>query len=183
MNEREYTRRRQHRVARVAIAASTVRGQGPPGCAQRTREFLKGIKLDQLVQPDERRFLARLEALTTRLQRAVPRPGLQWGSARKFLNIFLRDSLYDGHVSSTFDLHRIERWLEVPLDGDVGHRLGHEPEGAALPRWTTIKALSPDVSRAYQLVAQRVADRHAVARVHLDLLYWTGVDGKPRARR
>jgi hypothetical protein len=170
-----FTHLRQTRVARVAISASTARGR-PSGTVPAAREFLAAINLQSFAQLQERAFARRLDRLTATLCAVLPDQSASWGFARKFLNIFLRDSLYDAHLSRTFRLARIERWLEVPLDGDVGRSLLAEPEGASLPRWTAIYKLDPATHLAYQQVASRVAARKGIARVHLDLLYWSGID-------
>lgn len=96
-----------------------------------------------LAELDDRKFARRLDRLTAKLCAVLPDKSASLGFARKFLNIFLRDSLYDAHLSRTFRLARIEPWLEVPLDGDVGRHLLAEPEGASLPRWKTIYELRP----------------------------------------
>lgn len=170
-----FNRLRQTRVARVAISASTARGR-PSGTVLAARSFLAAINLRSIAELDERRFAPRLDLLTAKLCAVLPDKSAGWGFARKFLNIFLRDSLYDAHLSRTFRLQRVEYWLEVPLDGDVGRRLLAEPEGASLPRWRTIYELDAATHLAFQEVASRVATRKGTARVHLDLLYWSGMD-------
>jgi hypothetical protein len=147
------------------------------------RQFLGNLDLSRVPTRSPERFARWHDVTTEQLRRALPGRSPPWGAARKFLNIFLRDALYDAQLKRAFSLTSIERWLEVPLDGDVGKCLNVEPEGRELPRWRTIKGLTCDASAAYQAVAQRVADRLGVARVHLDLLYWTGVDGKRQTKR
>lgn len=169
------TRLRQTRVARVAISASTARGR-TAGTVPAARSFLAAINLHSLAQLDERAFARKLDRLTNKLCALLPDNSESWGFARKFINIFLRDSLYDAHLNRTFRLARIERWLEVPLDGDVGRRLLAEPEGAGLPRWTTIYKLDLATHLAFQQVASRAAARKGIARVHLDLLFWSGME-------
>lgn len=171
---KQFTHLRQIRVARIAISASTARGR-ESGTVLAARGFLPAINLRSLAQLDERAFARRLDHLTGKLCALLPDRSDGWGFARKFLNIFLRDSLYDAHLSRTFRLARIERWLEVPLDGDVGRRLLAEPEGASLPRWRTIYELDHATHLAFQQVASRVAARKGIARVHLDLLFWSGM--------
>ena len=139
------------------------------------RSFLTAINLRSLARLDERAFARKLDRLTNKLCALLPDNSESWGFARKLINIFLRDCLYDAHLSRTFRLTRIERWLELPLDGDVGRRLLAEPEGASLPRWKTIYELDAATHLAFQQVASRVAARKGIARVHLDLLFWSGM--------
>ena len=84
------------------------------------------------------------------LKRRLPKGARSWGAARKALNIFLRDVLYNHYLRSHHGLDRLEDWLEVPLDRDVAVALRAESEGGELPRWKTIKRLTPDVSGRYQ---------------------------------
>lgn len=177
LRPRNFTRLRQIRVARVAISASTARGR-PSGTVHAARKFLSEIDLGTFADLDEPRFARRLNLLTRTLCALLPGKATGWGFARKFLNIFLRDSLYDAHLNRAFRLSRVEARLEVPLDGDVARALRAEPEGAELPRWKNIYGLDSDTHRAFQRVASRVAGRKRVARVDLDLLYWSGMDGQ-----
>lgn len=175
LRQSSFTRLRQSRVARVAISASTARGR-PSGTVPAARAFLAEINLRSISELDARKFARRLDRITEDLSALLPDNSAGWGFARKFLNIFLRDCLYEAHLSRTFRLARIEPWLEVPLDGDVGRHLLAEPEGSSLPRWKTIYELAPATHLAFQQVASRVAARKGVARVHLDLLYWSGME-------
>src|SRR5438067_10654261 len=142
------------RIAELVIGISTLRNQGAPGVVSAAREFLKQLDLAAFRGGSRERFEARLNVATRRLERRLPRGARNWGAARKALNIFLRDVLYNHYLRSRHALDRLEEWLEVPLDRDVAVALRGESEGAALPRWKTIKRLTPDVSRRYQSVAQ-----------------------------
>jgi hypothetical protein len=183
MRPHDHTRLRQLRIARIAVGASTARGQARSGTVAAARQFLGNLDLSRVPTRSPERFARWHDVTTEQLRRALPGRSPPWGAARKFLNIFLRDALYDAQLKRAFTLNSIERWLEVPLDGDVGRRLNTEPEGAALQRWRTIKGLTPTVSAQFQAVAAVVAAREGCARVHLDLLFWSGIDGKPRAKR
>jgi hypothetical protein len=104
----------------------------------------------------------------------------RWGAARKAINLFLRDCTYDHHPRSHCHLGRIEPWLEVPLDSFVASALRKTRKGRNLPRWDSLIKLEPEVSRNYQEVAQAIADGKGIARVHLDLRYWT--EGRKRRK-
>jgi hypothetical protein len=183
MRPHDHTRLRQLRIARIAIGASTARGQGRSGTVAAARQFLGNLDLSRVPSRSADRFTKWHDLTTEQLRRALPGRSPPWGAARKFLNIFLRDALYEAHLHQTYRLDRVERWLEVPLDGYVGKRLNADREGAALPRWRTIKGLTPTVSAQFQAVAAVAAAREGCARVHLVLLFWSGIDGKPRAKR
>jgi hypothetical protein len=104
------------------------------------------------------------------LVRALPKGARTWGLGRKLLNIFVRDSLYVGYLSSAYSLKRAEEFFEVPLDSITAARI-HElaPE---LPRWRGVKHLDPRTSAAYQAVALLAARERGIARVHLDAYWW-----------
>ncbi|MBU1308640.1 MAG: hypothetical protein KKE30_03790, partial [Gammaproteobacteria bacterium] len=101
-----------------------------------------------------------------------PTNAKSWGAARKALNLFLRDVTYNKDLCEYYDLSRIRKWLEIPLDSHVANALKKEPEGVNLPKWCTIKRLTPEISREFQTVATRVAQRKRIARVDLDIYYW-----------
>ena len=86
--------------------------------------------------------------------------------------MFLRDVIYNKDLCEYYDLSRIRKWLEIPLDSHVANALKKEPEGVNLPKWCTIKRLTPEISREFQTVATRVAQRKRIARVDLDIYYW-----------
>lgn len=159
-------------TAEVAIGASTLRNQGAPGVVLAARLFLKELNLDSFRTSTEQQFRARLNTATKRLRDRLPRKARNWGAARKAINIFLRDALYNHYLRSRYRLDHIEGWLEVPLDRNVAMGLCAEPEGDSLPRWKTIKELTSKPSRQYQAVADKVAQRKRTQRVHLDLYYW-----------
>ena len=171
------TRLMQERIAELAIGISTLRNRGAPGVVSAAREFLKRLDLAAFRTGSRQRFQSRLNVATRRLKDRLPKGARNWGAARKALNIFLSDVLYNHYLRSRHHLDRLEEWLEVPLDRDVAAALRAESEGAAPPRWKTIKRLTPDVSRRYQAIAQVVARRRGIQRVHLDLHYWRRRNG------
>lgn len=94
-----------------------------------------------------------------------------WGAARKAINIFIRDCLYNLYLNKAYKLSKVERWMEIPLDKDVGMSL-YEDYSDYLPRWKTIKTLDLETSDMYQECASLTASEERVSRVHLDLIYW-----------
>ena len=134
------------------------------------RDFVSRLKIQQFGTQDQRSFVRRLEAATNQLQGTLPRRASSWGLARKLLNIFLRDSLYNTYLSKAHKLWKAEQYFEVPLDSITAARL-HD-ERPDLPRWLGVKYLTSDVSAAYQTAAQLVAERRGFARVHLDAYWW-----------
>lgn len=158
-----------------AFSVSIVRRMGPTGTLDCVRRFLKEIDLASLdIEPP--RYAQELDTLTEALQQALPKGARNWGVARKCLNLFFRDAFYNFYLRRSFGLSRFENVLEIPLDSYVGRALRLEDD--ALPRWRTVKGLTPEVSERFQAVAQRVAKRERTHRVHLDVVYWRGERGR-----
>ena len=175
MND-DLLKRFQLRAAQFAIGPSTLRNQGAPNVVASAREFLNGLDLGHFRVDTPAAFRRELDEETENLQKAFPVDARHWGAARKALNIFLRDVLYHHYLCEEFGFRHLEPWLEVPLDSQVAHGLLGEPEGSGLTRWRTIKNLTATTSDDYQNIAERVAQRRRVARVHLDLIYWRNKD-------
>jgi hypothetical protein len=165
----------QKRVARTAIGASTARRMGPKGTVGAARGFLEALDLGAFSVQSEAQFSTILDDETDTFVAAMPGEARHWGSCRKFLNIFLRDAIYNRFLSSHYKLQRVENWLEVPLDSHIAKGLRSEPGGHDLPRWKTVIGLCAEDSQRFQAFASKVARQKELARVHLDLYYWQGL--------
>lgn len=170
------------RAAKGSVGPSTARGMGPPGTIAAAKNFLMNFNLQKIKTGSEKSFRSSLDKSTALLQYSLPKGARYWGSSRKFLNIYLRNCLYNRYICEEYGLKQLESWLEVPLDSHVGKGLLLEKHGANLPRWKTVIGLTGEVSRQYQDVAQVVAKENGVARVHLDLLYWRGAHINAKAK-
>ena len=159
-----------------------MRGKGSGGSAVAARRGLAEIELTSLVLEDCTAFRTQLDVVTAALEAALPASGRSWGRARKVVNIFLRDVVYNVDLRDHYGLAHIRPWLEIPLDSHIAKGLHTEPEGAALPRWRGLKDLTRDHSEEFQSVALTVARRQGVSRVDLDVYYWRAVElAKPSA--
>lgn len=169
------------RLAQVSIGPSSIRNQGGSGLIDILRgyfekeidpkEFFKVLK-------SKRRYQNFLDRHTISILKRFPRGAKSWGAARKGLNLFLRDLVYNGYFSTKFRipgeysrLNEFVKHMEVPLDRDVVTGIQRDSENE-LPRWTGIKNLTPDVSNLFQQQAEVIASKRKTARIHLDLLYW-----------
>ncbi len=106
----------QDRIAELAIGPSTLRNQGAKNVVGRARSFLKRIELKDFGKASRTAFYTRLDQDTLLLKRYFPPGARNWGAARKAINIFLRDVLYNSYLSSVYHFVRLEKWLEVPLE-------------------------------------------------------------------
>jgi hypothetical protein len=163
------------RAAKGSVGPSTARGMGPPGTIAAAKNFLLEFELKKIKTSSEKAFRVSLNETTVLLQQSLPKGARHWGSSRKFINIYLRNCLYNRYICDEYSFSKVEEWLEVPLDSHVGKGLRLETHGASLPGWKTVIGLTEEVSSQYQATALAVAREKKIARVHLDLLYWRGV--------
>lgn len=159
-------------TAVVTIGASTLRNQGGVGVIDCAREFLIGLDLHRFVAREQSIFDDILDEETDRLLSQFPVEGRPWGTSRKAINLFMREVLYNRYLCEEFSFHKIEKWLEVPLDSAVVNGLKKRFAKRALPVWPGLKHLTKDVSEIYQAHAQTLANQIGFPRVHLDPLLW-----------
>ena len=150
-----FTHLMQFRVANLSVDAASVRNMGPSGSIAAAREFLKKIDLRNFADPTS--FPESLDAGTLLLKSILPDGGRHWGSARKFMNLFLRDATYNYHLREAFGLHRVESELELPLDSHSARGLRDHAPDAQLPTWRSVIHLTPAESDKYQRVASVIA--------------------------
>jgi hypothetical protein len=161
------------RVARLAIGASTVRGKKSKGVIPNSRRFLRSIRLQSFGVSDGAAFRRVLDRTTHRLARKLPKHSRQWGLARKVLNIFLRDCLYNFYLRRAHSLHLAERFLELPLDSITARQVRQDTRRKKPAAWPGVRRLPKTLSDEYQNAAQEIARKMGMARVHLDALWWS----------
>ena len=147
---------------------------GASGTLQTARNFLEKIDLRHFKKRNRSLFENTLNEFTVKFKKSLPKGSQNWGSARKFLNIFLRDVFYSRYLCQKYNLYHLEPWLEIPLDSHVAKGLRLEDNAKALPKWRTVIGLSPKENKIYQDFAEKVAVQKGTFRVHLDLRYWRG---------
>lgn len=183
MTETQFIKKIHRRLAQITIGSSALRNQGAPGMVDAARQYLEEeISLKDFFGrfATERRYNSFLDSHTERLRRSFPNGGRSWGAARKALNLFFRELVYNKFLADRFGLpvdfyqfNETVQHLEVPLDRDVALELINHST-APLPKWKSIKSLMPTTSRQFQAAARTIADSKGIARVHLDLIYWRG---------
>ncbi|MBL9154742.1 MAG: hypothetical protein JNK37_19840 [Verrucomicrobiales bacterium] len=168
-------------LTKRAVGTSALRNQVRRGGIRAVHDFLCGLQPRELRALRSRKaFLGWLDARTNEMERQVGKShGLMWGSARKSLNLWIRDTVYNHHFRSTYGLDRLEPWLEVSLDSHTAAFIRRESV-THLPRWTTIMAVTPALSGVYQDAARGIVEspRFAYLKhpVHLDLASWRQED-------
>lgn len=158
-------------VSVTAVGPSALRGQGK-GVLKASQEFLASLSLARIPKSSATEFRNWLDRQTESLLDQLPIKGRPWGAARKAINLFLRDTLYNKYLSSEFGIGRIEPWLEVPLDSAVARGLKAEAGRGGLPQWPGLKHLRSAVSDTFQVFASTHANSLEIERVHLDMYLW-----------
>ena len=157
-----------------AVTPSALRNMASPGTTDKLRAALaSGVNLRRLARCQTVTAYRRALDLTTdKVRASLPKRDRHWGMVRKILNIYLRNALYNAYLSNAYDLARIDTFMEVPLDSHVAKWLKSQSEGQHLPRWKTVKHLTPEANDDFQTVARSVARRLRTASVHLDVWAW-----------
>lgn len=158
-------------VALTSIGPSALRGQGK-GVLGASQDFLAHLSLARLPRSTPKRFRTWLDRQTELLLDILPVNNRPWGAARKAINLFLRDALYNQYLVSQFQLQSVESWLEIPLDSAVSRGLKSHGRRGELPQWPGLKRLTPDISDQFQNFASLYARERGIARVHLDMYLW-----------
>jgi hypothetical protein len=157
-----------------SFTSSTIRNMSAGGALERIQQFLKqDVDLADLSKVVPSHYGEELDKLTKKLQQSLPELDREkWGLARKCLNLFFRDALYNFYLRETYDLGKFEAELEIPLDSHVAAQLIRQDR--TLPDWTTVIGLTREQSAKYQEAALKIANSQNTQRVHLDVVYWRG---------
>lgn len=167
----EFIKNMQRFLAQIAITPSATRGERKPGVRAAIINTLLELPLADFA--NQECFAKNLEKWTDRLGTSCT-PRVSFGTARKCLNIFLRDTVYNFYTLNYHKLCAIVPLLEVPLDGKVAKGIQDDLPNEQLPKWNGIVNLDWNQHNRYQCAAQQIAcERYNTHRVHLDLRYFT----------
>jgi len=171
MNKIDFLETLRQRTAVVAVGPSALRGQGA-GVLGATQKALKTIDLLNISRDNETAFNHWLDEQTNVVLTALPIENKPWGAARKSVNLFLRDLLYNRYLCEMYKMQEIGHWLEIPLDSAVARGLKRIAGHGKLPAWPGLKNLRKDISAKFQDFADVLAKEKEMARVHLDIYLW-----------
>ena len=163
------TMKRRTRV--TAVGPSALRGQGK-GVLKATQKYLGIIDLSAIPMTSAAEYANWLNENTNFLLKQLPIINSPWGAARKALNLFMRDVLYNQYLNNSYRISKIEPWLEVPLDRAVAKGLKKHAGRGKLPQWPGLKHLTARISDVFQDFASAYAGQCNIARVHLDVYLW-----------
>ena len=162
----------QQFTAVQAVGTSAVRGQRS-GTLGAIHAYLGRLRLDPLAGMDRIDYTRWLDVHTVRLQKKLRGRQMPWGIARKAMNLFMRSCLYNTYLSRAFHLARVQRHMEIPLDGAVARGLKRRAGRGKLPQWPGLSWLKADVSLQYQDQATTcVRSLGLPGRVFLDNYLW-----------
>ena len=163
----------QRNIAFLCIDISVLRNQSGPGSVAKCREFCAKIDLTKFFAALKNNYTKYLNDQTDLLVDYCRKEDIQYGSARKALNIFFRHICYNGFIQREFlkeqDLYSntsILAPLELPIDSRIAKKLSQE-------KWISIKGLDKIIHQQYQDLALSEAQRRGIARIHLDIEFWT----------
>ncbi len=167
-------KRMQRFVANASVTPSAVRGRHGGKCVMHAAiEFRANLDIALLLNPAA--FPNLLDEKTNELCSRLPLDFQFWGTARKCINIFLREASYT-RLREAFPLDTLEPVLETPLDRYVVDGLKRDAGRNRVPSWTTIIRLKPEDSAIYQAVATEVSrEKYNTYRMNLDFWYWRPV--------
>lgn len=162
----EFLRKVQKHLSWTSVTPTTLRGMLEIGQRKKVCLALSGLPLGEIRTLPPEGYADLLDKWTDVV---VKESGAPWGAARKGLNIFLRDALYNFYLREHSEILKHQEQMEIPLDGIIMKKL--RDSCGDLER-TAVKSLRPKLSARYQKVASDVAKLRNIARVHLDLDWW-----------
>ena len=171
MKPDDFIKTMQCRTGVAAVGPSALRGQGK-GVLATTQSYLGAINLSKIPTSTASKYATWLNHHTGQLLNRLPIRNRPWGAARKALNLFMRDMLYNQYLNKHYSISKIEGWLELPLDSVVAKGLKQHAGHGQLPQWPGLKNLKPNISKVFQDYAAIYAIQKRIARVHLDVYLW-----------
>jgi len=161
----------QRRTGVTAVGPSALRGQGK-GVLKVSQEYLGAIDLSQIPASNLNEYIAWLDEHTNALLERLPIRNRPWGAARKAMNLFMRDTLYNQYLNDHYSIGTLEPWMEVPLDSAVAKGLKRYARRGRLPHWPGLKNLNARENDVFQEYALDYAKIKNIPRVHLDIYLW-----------
>jgi hypothetical protein len=158
-------------VATVSIGPSALRNQGK-GILKKAQKYCSKINLINYSFLNEQEYLNQLNIETIKMLKSFKLKKKPWGAARKALNLFFRNCLYNKYLCESYKINNIESFLEIPLDSAVAYGLKKRAKKRELPKWPGLKSLTKEQSNIYQNFAKKIAAKKKLNRIHLDMYLW-----------
>jgi hypothetical protein len=180
MKETEFIESVRNRLINISVGASALRNQGASGIVEKSRSYFRNnIELSRFFDKlPKKTFDKYLDEHTNLLLLDYPKKGKSWGAARKALNLYFRELVYNKFICDYYRVPKAKKKyhdfilnLEVPLDKDVAMGIKKNSLDSTL-KWIGIRNLDKETSSLFQEAAEIIAKQQGIARVHLDLNYW-----------
>ena len=138
MNQKQFHKLLQKRLAETSVSSSSLRNQGSAGIVSAACKFCTELPLQKFNVKAQKQFSKVLDTYTNKLLKKFPAKARNnWGAARKTINLFLREVFYNTYLIKQFN-SKVIYSLELPLDGDVARNLLAHPKGNNLKKWVSI---------------------------------------------
>lgn len=181
MTEIEFDKLILRRLSQISTGASAFRNQGASGLVRAAQGYFEHqVPVGQFVNSlsNNSHYNDFLKHHTDSLLSVLPNGAQNWGVARKGLNLFLREIVYNSFLAEKYkiptrmsEFNIFAQNMEVPLDGHVAKALISK-SNPLMPSWNSLKRLTQETSDIYQLQAIIVASQMRTARINLDLKFW-----------
>lgn len=172
VTEQKFLRLMQRYEANIAISGSTLRNQGAEGVAEAARNFLAKLDLSKLQTIQLSAYPDILNEWTCNLKQELPERAMNWGTARKAINVFMVQVFLNRYLAEEYGMEKLKDVLETPLDSYAAGTLRRLAGRGRLPRWKGIIGLKKEDSDKYQEFASQVATENKLSRACLDIILW-----------
>gem|GEM_PF-2289817 len=117
-----------------------MRNQGPKYMVRQARLFTSAINLTEMANFwNQKRYVSYLDDLTIKLMAFFPKGARRnFGAARKALNLFFRDILYNSRLVQHYELNTSIHYLsqlEIPLDNQTAKKIIEAVYSVRQPGW------------------------------------------------
>ncbi len=162
----------QEFIAVEAVGGNVLRNQ-ERGVVADISKRLKFIQLKSIPLNTAQSYEKWLDSQTNEILDHLNVKVRPWGTVRKALNLFIRRCIWDYRLRSAYNLDKIERWTEIPLDSKVATKLKQLAGRGKLPAWPGLKRLTREENQQFQAFAAIYANENGfLSRADLDAHLW-----------
>lgn len=163
----------QERIAYLAISRSSLRNQGESGIIAKSRTFSAKLNLNVFAKNwNNLTYSGYLDVKSETLSKNFRNK--KFGAARKALNLFFRDVVYNTFLVKEYKIKitfKHLKQLEIPLDSYTTKEI-FKKFPFLKKWWGGIIYLNKEINDWFQEAASRIAVKQNLPKVHLDVFYW-----------
>ncbi len=168
----QYLNQMKLRLIRISVSASSTRNQIGKGKINRIRTEINDLlSLHNLMYQikDETDYLRMLNYATNKL---VRKAGIHWGTARKLLNICIREFVYNSYLRKYLLIAESDLYkLEIPIDSHTYKYIVKMNKFKAF-KWPGIIHIQSKENKTIQQAYVSFALSKNMAPIHLDVDAW-----------